>query len=184
MATHSSVLAWRIPGTESWWAAVYGVAQSRTRLKRLSSSSSGCRSLNNVWFFWFQGFLYSSFFFFFWCYIAVNSVFLISSHLLEIMQNSCKWLDIKCGICFKVTVKKIHNNFYSTIILHRLPWWLSGKESTHQFRRLRFNPWVRKIPQWRTQQPTSVFLPGKSQGRVASRATVHGVAKSWRWLNN
>ena len=29
MATHSSVLSWRIPGT----AAVYGVAQSRTRLK-------------------------------------------------------------------------------------------------------------------------------------------------------
>ena len=25
MATHSSVLAWRIPGTgEPWWAAVYG----------------------------------------------------------------------------------------------------------------------------------------------------------------
>ena len=66
MATHSSVLAWRIPWTEgpgglqsmelqrvgegngnplqcsclenprdgeAWWAAVYGVAQSRTRLK-------------------------------------------------------------------------------------------------------------------------------------------------------
>ena len=41
MATHSSVLAWRVPGTgEPWWAAVYGVAQSRTRLKRLSSSSN------------------------------------------------------------------------------------------------------------------------------------------------
>ena len=41
MATHSSVLAWRIPGTgEPGWAAVYGVTQSRTRLKRLSSSSS------------------------------------------------------------------------------------------------------------------------------------------------
>ena len=39
MATHSSVLAWRIPGTGSLVAAVYGVAQSRTRLKRLSSSS-------------------------------------------------------------------------------------------------------------------------------------------------
>ena len=36
MATHSSVLAWRIPGT----AGPDGVAQSRTRLKRLSSSSS------------------------------------------------------------------------------------------------------------------------------------------------
>ena len=41
MATHSSVLAWRIPGMGgAWWAAVYGVTQSRTRLKRLSSSSS------------------------------------------------------------------------------------------------------------------------------------------------
>ena len=40
MATHSSVLAWRIPGTGSWCAIVYGIAQSRTQLKRLSSSSS------------------------------------------------------------------------------------------------------------------------------------------------
>ena len=39
MATHSSVLAWRIPGSGgAWWAVVCGVAQSRTRLKRLSSS--------------------------------------------------------------------------------------------------------------------------------------------------
>ena len=38
MVTHSSVLAWRIPGPgEPGGAAVYGVAQSRTRLKRLSS---------------------------------------------------------------------------------------------------------------------------------------------------
>ena len=40
MATHSSVLAWRIPGTGALWAAIYGVAQSWTQLKRLSSSSS------------------------------------------------------------------------------------------------------------------------------------------------
>ena len=42
MATHSSVLAWRIPGTgePGGLPDVYGVAQSRTRLKRLSSSSS------------------------------------------------------------------------------------------------------------------------------------------------
>ena len=53
MAPHSSTLAWKIHGQRShpcltniqpeggaWWAAVYGVAQSRTRLKRLSSSSS------------------------------------------------------------------------------------------------------------------------------------------------
>ena len=40
MATHSSVLAWRIPGTgEPGGLPSNGVAQSRTRLKRLSSSS-------------------------------------------------------------------------------------------------------------------------------------------------
>ena len=43
MATHSRVLAWRIPGGGAWWAAVYGVKQSRTPLKRLSSSSSSSR---------------------------------------------------------------------------------------------------------------------------------------------
>ena len=44
MATHSSVLAWRIPEMGgAWWAALYGIAQSRTRLKQVSSSSSTLR---------------------------------------------------------------------------------------------------------------------------------------------
>ena len=50
MATHSSVLAWRIPGTgKPWWAVVSGVAQSQTRLKRRSSSSSSSRVLDTLW---------------------------------------------------------------------------------------------------------------------------------------
>ena len=40
MATHSSVLAWRIPGTGSLVGCRLWVAQSRTRLKHLSSSST------------------------------------------------------------------------------------------------------------------------------------------------
>ena len=40
MATHSNVLPGESQGWGSWWAAVSGVAQSRTRLKWLSSSSS------------------------------------------------------------------------------------------------------------------------------------------------
>ena len=41
MATHASILTWGNPMDRgAWWAAVYEVAQSRTRLKRLSSSSS------------------------------------------------------------------------------------------------------------------------------------------------
>ena len=53
MATHFSTVAWRIPGTEKpGWAAVYGVVQSWTRLKRLSSSSSSSAK-------WFGYILYS-----------------------------------------------------------------------------------------------------------------------------
>ena len=41
MATHSKCSCLENPRDGGvWWAAVYGVAQSRTRLKRLSSSSS------------------------------------------------------------------------------------------------------------------------------------------------
>ena len=43
-----------------------------------------------------------------------------------------------------------------------LPWWLSGKESACQYRRHRFNPWIRKIPWRKKWQHTPVFLPGKS----------------------
>ena len=40
MATRSSILAWRIPGTEEPSGLPSMGSQSRTRLKRLSSSSS------------------------------------------------------------------------------------------------------------------------------------------------
>ena len=49
MTTHSSVLAWRIPGPGAWWAAVYGVAQSRIRLKQLSSRSRLRKCLSVDW---------------------------------------------------------------------------------------------------------------------------------------
>jgi len=32
LATHSSILAWRIPWKEAWWATVLRVAKSRIRL--------------------------------------------------------------------------------------------------------------------------------------------------------
>ena len=31
-ATHSSILAWRIPWTGTWWVTVQGVAKSQTQL--------------------------------------------------------------------------------------------------------------------------------------------------------
>ena len=55
MATHSSVLAWRIPGMGEpggpWWAAVYGVAQSQTRLKRLTAAAAAAANREQIFFF-------------------------------------------------------------------------------------------------------------------------------------
>ena len=48
----------------AWWAAVYGVAQSRTRLKRLSSSSSSSRHISFIF----------VFFFFFWPYHMTREI--------------------------------------------------------------------------------------------------------------
>jgi len=45
-----------------------------------------------------------------------------------------------------------------------LLWWLMGKKSACQCRRLEFNPWVGKISWRRKWQPTPVFLPGESYG--------------------
>ena len=41
-----------------------------------------------------------------------------------------------------------------------------------------FDPWVRKIPWRRKQQPTRVFLLGNPMDRCAWWVPVHGLAKS------
>ena len=46
MATHSSILAWRIPQTRgAWWVTVRGVKGSQTGLKQLSTTHSFLFSL-------------------------------------------------------------------------------------------------------------------------------------------
>ena len=45
-----------------------------------------------------------------------------------------------------------------------------------------FDPWVRKSPWRRPQQPIPVFLPENPTDRGAWQATVHRVAKSQMWL--
>ena len=51
MATHSSVLAWRSRDGGVWWAAIYGVAQSRTRLSSSNSFlySPNLTSIHDYW---------------------------------------------------------------------------------------------------------------------------------------
>ena len=53
-----------------------------------------------------------------------------------------------------------------------------------QCRRLRFNPWVRKIPWRREWQSTPVFLPGKTNGQSTQVGYSHDFTKSWARLSN
>ena len=145
----------------AWWTAVSGVAQSRTRLKRLSSSSSSSNLL--LW----------------WCGTYRLIEFLKQIQHLQIFplggksRNVLQWsfvlwvnlpVTMSCGVC-----------------------WLSGKESARQFRRRKtceFYSMVRKIPCGRKQQLTLVFLPGNSMDRSAWWVTVHGVTKHQTGLSN
>ena len=159
MATHSSVLAWRIPGTGepgglpsmgshrvrhdweislslflsctgegngnlvqcsclenprdggAWWAAIYGVAQSRTGLKRLSSSSN----------------------------------------------SQCSW-DFPGGS--------------------------DGKESACKVGNLGLIPGLGRSPGEENGYPLQNSCLENSMDGGAWQATVHGVAKSWTWQSD
>ena len=52
-----------------------------------------------------------------------------------------------------------------------------SQESAYQYRRHRFDPWVREIPWSRKWQPTPIFFPGKTHGQRSLAGHVHGVAK-------
>ena len=87
IATHSSVLAWRIPGMEgAWWAAVYGVAQSWTRVERLSSSSSS-RSLDR----YFQELIS-------WCQSLHLLIFRVTWNPFTVTSTPCDYQKNFCKI--------------------------------------------------------------------------------------
>ena len=65
-----------------------------------------------------------------------------------------------------------------------LPWWSSGKESTRQCKRGRFDPWIWKVPWKRKWQPTPLLLLGNPMDRGAWWAPVHVVMKSRTLLSD
>ena len=88
-------------------------------------------------------------------------------------QRGEVWSNWNCQ-CMTCQVKHIPHHtthqFHSQVFsLEKcklcLPRWLSGKESTSQCRRSKFDPWVGKLPWSRKWQPTPTFLPGKSHGQ-------------------
>ena len=74
------------------------------------------------------------------------------------------------------------HDFYSPNPSIELHLWLSGKESTCQCKRGRFDHWVRKIPWRKAWQPTQVFLPGESYGQRSLAGYSPWSCKKSEWL--
>ena len=94
------------------------------------------------------------------------SYILASSWYCQIFNNL---MDLT-SISFPKLVFASENIFLTYYILicfcyHIFLCTYSGKESPCQCRKLRFDPWVRKIPWRRKWLPIAVFLPGKSHGQ-------------------
>ena len=64
-----------------------------------------------------------------------------------------------------------------------LPRWLSGLEPVCQCGKLRSNPWVRKSLWRRKQQPSSVFLPGKTHGQRKTHGGLQPMGLKRVWHN-
>ena len=66
----------------------------------------------------------------------------------------------------------------SSIVLCRLPWWLSGKESPCQCRRCGFDPWMGKITWRKGWHPLPYSCLENSMDRGAWWASIREVAES------
>ena len=67
-----------------------------------------------------------------------------------------------------------------------LPWWLSGKESTCNAGATgdaSLIPGLARFPGRGNGNPPQYSCQDNPMDRGAWRATVHGVAKRWTWLN-
>ena len=92
---------------------------------------------------------------------------------------------MKClGINLTEEVQVLHTENYKILfkeIKEELNKWKDSSYSlnrTLKMERCGFDLWVRKIPWGKTQQPTPVFLPGKSHGqRSPVDYIVHGVTR-------
>ena len=102
--------------------------------------------------------------------LELSDVILFLFLSLESLQVSC--LPFKEHRIFILMLILMYLFFFSYVVYLKsswlqlgLPWWLSGKASTYQCKRRRFDSWVWKIPWRRKWQPIPVFLPGKSHGQ-------------------
>ena len=77
-----------------------------------------------------------------------------------------------------------HTHTYTLLCLFWASLVLSGKESSCQCKRCRFNPWVRNIPLEKEMESHSGNFCGKSHGQRNLASYSPQGHKSWPWLSN
>ena len=148
MATHSSVLAWRIPGAEEPgglpsmgshrvghdWSDLAAAAATLLSLRKFQKLEELCARIRD----------------------KIKYIFLTKNHSISDETD-----------LFRTSF--LNDSFgYTVLGWPGFPGGTSGQEPACQCRRhkrLRFDPWVGKIPCRRAWQPTPVFQPGESYGQ-------------------
>ena len=161
MAPHSSTLAWKIP-----WMEEPG------RLQSMGSLRVGQNWVTSLSLFTFMHWRRK------W---QSTPVFLPG-------ESQGQRSLVGCRLWGRTRLRRLSSSS-SICIFTGLPRRLSGKESACQCRkwkRLGFNPWVRKIPWSRKWHPTPVFLPGESHGQRSLMGYSLWGRKEWdvtEWWN-
>ena len=126
----------------AWWAAVYGIAQCQTRLKRCSSSSSSRYHL-------FSASWMIIMLFFFWC--KTHLLEEVLTHGRRVSQVDLREMGLGSKQTKPGTLPLDFSVLWDNNFSYGLPRWLSGKESTCLCRRCqrhKFHTWNGEIP-WR-----------------------------------
>ena len=151
----------------AWWAAVYGIALSRTRLMRLSSSSREIVEDRGAWYAIVHGVL------------STPIVYQDSCEVTEIIYEKCLARCLaqnNClpNGCWHCLVAKLNPTLFNPMdysisvssVLQYLPEFVARLPLCLQWihlqcRRPGFDPWFGKIPWRRERLPTPVFWPGE-----------------------
>ena len=108
----------------------------------------------------------------------------LDKNVKELMEWNGRWLDLKKPWAKETAPRQKGNSIQPEWVL---PGGASDKEPTCQYReckRLRFDPWVWKIPWRKKWQPIPVFLPGKSHGQRSLAGYSPSDHKSWTRLSD
>ena len=120
----------------------------------------------------------------------------MSSYILQILD--IKWHNLYanlCWCCCNRQARKLAFHFITNFLcvnvisiswrVNRILGFPGGSvvknlHASRRHRRHEFDPWFRKIPWRRAQQPTVIFLPGKSYGQRRTQSM--GLQKGMTWL--